>query len=88
MTFRFVSQDMAAMREDPSNHNVVTDGRGKYRWTASYDKRNALVRVKRVRDLEAEDEVRKRPHYIDDESNHSLTMNSLYALCDAAVEDL
>lgn len=88
MTFRFVGQDMAALRMDRSNHSIVTDGRGKYRWKASYDKGDAVVRVKRVRCVEEEEVHQGTSDFVVDDSREEDEErgNDLYSLCKVALK--
>lgn len=83
MTFRFVGQDMAAMRQNPSNHSIVTYSRGQYRWKATYDKDDAIVRVKRFRDEEEGQDANVKSKGFNSVSTNA---DDLSLLCEVALK--
>lgn len=86
MTFRFVGQDMAAMRQNPSNHRIVTYNRGQYRWKATYDKDDAIVRVKRFRDEEEGQDANVKSDKSKGFSSVSTNADDLSLLCEVALK--
>lgn len=83
-TFRYVGQDMAQSR---SKFSLVTDGPGKDRWKASYDKHNAKVRIKRVRDIEEEEVHEGTSDFVADDSREDDAHGAdLYLLCKVALK--